>query len=466
MTDRDRIREAVDLSEAGELDDAWDIVESILRQEPDNARAIICATSILDKAKKLPMSYIFAQRAVQLAPHIAHTWINRARMSEQLYLLDEALADYRQAEKILKDDKTRAFMAVNLSALHITRGEFADAERAALMALRIEPDNIKAQVNYGMACLGQGKWREGWPHYGKMLSTNIRPEVRYGSEPVWDGSRNRVVAVYGEQGLGDEVAFASIVPDAAIICNKLILECDPRLGGLFKRSFPNATVYGTRGKNQKNWAEGDKQIDASIAIGQLGQFFRNADSEFPGTPYLKADPERVMMWRHLFATKKHPVIGIAWTGGLQHTAAQLRKLTLEQLSPVLTALPAHWVSLQYRDAKEEISAWNAKFPNAPIHQYTQATLTKDYDDTAALVDACDMVVTMQTAVVHLAGGLGKQTVVMVPKEAQWRYGMAGETIPWYRSVEIIRQSKSGNWSPVIERVKSRVLETFKKAKAA
>jgi ADP-heptose:LPS heptosyltransferase len=177
----------------------------------------------------------------------------------------------------------------------------------------------------------------------------------------------------------------------------------------------------------------------------LGGMFRNAPEDFPGTPYLKADPDRVAMWEGLWAKQRKPIIGIAWTGGVPWTAARYRQMTLDELLPVFRSMDAVWVSLQYKDASKEIAEFKARHPEIDIRQYPWGTLTKDYDDTAALVESLDCVVSMQTAVIHLAGGLGVPCLCLVNTCGQWRYGVDSDDMPWYRSVKLYRQSKSREW---------------------
>jgi hypothetical protein len=239
-----------------------------------------------------------------------------------------------------------------------------------------------------------------------------------------------------------------MIPDAQEVCKKLIFDCDGRLAPLFQRSFPGVKVYGTRVKEEK-WAKEDWEMDASLPVGQCGEYFRRSDAEFPGIPYLVPCPIRTAQWKNHFQGK--PTVGIAWTGGKVRTNNRNRRLTLEQLLPVLS-LTARFVSLQYKDATEEIEAFKARNPECDLHEYPWATESFDYDDTAALVAACDCVITMQTAVAHTAGGLGVPVTVFVPLATSWRYGHQSESIPWYKSMKVIHQRVDGEWSEEIERV--------------
>jgi len=299
-------------------------------------------------------------------------------------------------------------------------------------ALEEWPDFKGARSNLGFAQLGQRNWAEGWKNYRYCVGTTARPKVQYKGEGEWDGAPGKRVALYGEQGLGDEISFASVLPDAIRDCSKVIVDCDKRLANLFRRSFPGAVVYGTRQAKARDgalWAAEDREFDASLPIGQLGEFYRTTDESFPGTPYLKADPERTLMWKALWQTKGKPVIGIAWNGGIAKTGKRFRRWTLDQLLPVLSSVDAHWVVLEYKSAAAEVDAFREKHPEIDIREYPHATMTNDYDDTAALVDSLDMVFCIQTAVAHLGGALGKTTWVAVPPISQWRYGPVGESVP-------------------------------------
>jgi hypothetical protein len=241
-------------------------------------------------------------------------------------------------------------------------------------------------------------------------------------------------------------------PDAIERAGHVTLECDSRLANLYKRSFPRASVYGTRNKLEVAWNSEDANPDYAISSFQLGGIFRRSVDAFPGTPYLVPDPDRVAMWRGLWATKRRPVIGIAWTGGVKNTAAHARKWTLEQLLPVFRSQPeAHWVSLQYKDCGAEVEAFTKEY-GVDLKVYPFATLSKDYDDTAALVATLDRVVTMQQTALHIAGALGIPTLVGLPSTAQWRYGERGSSMPWYKSVRLMRRREGESWDPVIREI--------------
>jgi hypothetical protein len=262
------------------------------------------------------------------------------------------------------------------------------------------------------------------------------------------------VLVCSEQGLGDQIMFASCLGD---LCEDAdcIVECDPRLVPIFARSFAQARVYGQRKRSAEPWREDGLTPAAKTWIGSLPLRYRSRPSDFPGTPYLYPDPAKVAAWslrlRSLGAGLK---VGISWRGGTATTRRALRSIDLDVWLPILREPDVHAISLQYGDCHGEIERTERTYSVA-IHHWPEAL--SDYDQTAALVSALDIVVTVQTSIVHLAGALGKPVWVLVPRVAEWRYGEAGERLPWYASARIWRQNQE-RWDGLIERVSQELRE--------
>ena len=432
-------------------------MERLLTENPLDVRALIMASWLANKMGKFVEAYLYAKVASDLAPKDASAWTNLGHAASKLWLIEEAEHDYQRALRLSQTQHDFTVLWVNLGALYIDTGRFDKALTYVKKVLDVEPTHKNALTNLGFCQLALRDWN-GWKGYHGTIGSDWRKKVVYKGEPEWDGTPGKVVALYADQGLGDEISFASMIPDAAQICRKLILDCDGRLAALFTRSFPNVRVYGTRVREEK-WAKEDRDIEASLPLGQIGEFFRTTDESFPGTPYLVPCPDRVKQWKALFAEKAKPVIGIAWTGGVPKNNARNRRIALTDLLPVLE-LDAHFVSLQYKDAQKEIDVLRAEH-DVDLMQYPWATLTDDYDDTAALIAACDYVLCIQTAVAHTAGAMGVPVTVLLPTATTWRYGLAHETIPWYRSLKIIRQRKTGQWRDEIERARDQLADFLK-----
>ena len=446
--------QAKELAEAGDVEGAWKIVNRFLQDDPNDYRALVTASFLMRRIGHLPEAYWFAKGSTQIRPQDAATWINLGHAASEMWLVDESEKCYRTALRCpnIKSEKLRDNTLLNLSALYIDNGRYADALPNAMQVLESDPSSESAKANVGFCQLATRKWAQGWKNYRSTMGSEWRPKSNYKGEPDWDGEPGKTVVIYGEQGIGDEISFASMIPDAVKHCRKVILDCDPRLAGLFKRSFPAATVYGTRtAKPGTKWDKADREFDASLPIGQIGEYFRTSADDFPGTPYLVPCPDRLRQWKSLFASKGKPVIGIAWRGGIPKTNARNRQLMLDDLLPIFKQVDAHYVSLQYKDATKEIAEFGERHPEVDIAQYRWGTLTSDYDDTAAMIAAMDYVVCIQTAVAHTAGALGTPVTVLVPVASQWRYGTAHDSIPWYNCLRVIRQKKHGEWSAEILR---------------
>jgi hypothetical protein len=237
-----------------------------------------------------------------------------------------------------------------------------------------------------------------------------------------------------------------VIPDA-IEDVEVILECDKRLAGLMQRSFPESHVYGTRNKTEVEWLAHHKP-DARLPIGQLPQFYRKSPKDCPGTPYLRADPERRCQWRALFeAYGRLPKIGLCWTGGSKYNKPKERSVGLEAMRQLFDEIDADWISLQYKDPTAEIEA-----TGLPVRHYKRACETDDYDDTAALVAELDCVIGVHTSVQHLAGALGVRGIVLVPSKSLWIYDMPDGSMPWYASATLFRQREGEPWKETIGRL--------------
>ncbi|HJS82171.1 MAG TPA: hypothetical protein VJ742_04975, partial [Nitrososphaera sp.] len=247
--------------------------------------------------------------------------------------------------------------------------------------------------------------------------------------------------VYGEQGIGDEISFASCIPDLIRDSKSVTIDCDGRLERLFARSF-GVETYGTRYKVTRPQWRNEKTFDAHVSMGQLSEFYRNKDSDFTGEPYLKPNPQMALQWRVLLdSLGSKPKIGITWTGGLPHTGQKKRSVSLDTYGPLFKSIDADWVSLQYKEI--DVKSAEEKY-GIKIHDWDWGTRVFDYDQTVALISQLDLVISVCTTVVHAAGGLGKECWCLVPHQNMWRYLRDGDWFPWAKSVTLYRQ-KGREW---------------------
>jgi ADP-heptose:LPS heptosyltransferase len=189
-------------------------------------------------------------------------------------------------------------------------------------------------------------------------------------------------------------------------------------------------------------------IEALLAMGSLGSAFRRDVGAFPGAPYLRPGAEVRQRWAERLGPKTRRLrIGISWRGGVAATRTHARSLSLQQLAPVLDLADCEFVNLQYGEVADEVAAFNAGRQN-PIRVFPRAEID-DFEELAGLVANLDLVVSVQTTLVHLCGAIGQTCLTLVPHTPEWRYGAQGSTMPWYRSVRLFRQPQHGAWGPAI-----------------
>ena len=413
-------------------DAAAQYANEVLRDEPDNAAALYLLGTVNARAERYGVALPAFERCVRLSPHRHEAWNNLGMVWQECHRFVESREAFKKAIAL---EPKPSYLA-NLGSAYLAEGNYTEAMRWCRKALEKEPDHDGAHTSLGFAQLATGDWANGWKGYEHCLGGRFRKEVKIGDEPKWDGSHVDRLFVYGEQGLGDEIMYASCLGDIPKDID-VTLECDARLEGLFKRSFPHFTVHGTRRK-AKPWA--DRPFDAGVGMGTLPSLYRPSRESCPRVLYLIADPERRLQWRALFDSwGRKPVIGLCWTGGRPATQAKARAVGFDAFKPLLDSVDAHFVSLQYKDT------------DAPIRHIPRAVQSPDYDDTAAFVAECDLVVGIHTTVHHLAGALGVPSVSLVPERPMWNYAY-GDSLPWYGHQVFHRQKRGEAWADCVKRL--------------
>jgi hypothetical protein len=429
----DILTECHKLIMAREYDNAMSLIEVVLDDNPNNAPALNFAGYIAMMSHNDTVAYQYLKRAIQQDPSRAPVWSNFGLAAQHLGRHEECLSACMKSVEL---DPNYALGWTNAASALIAMSRWEEAEICAKKALEINPNEKNSKGNLAHTYLAQHRWEEGWKQWGLSLGGEQRKEWCYGDEQRWDGSKGQAVVIYGEQGLGDEIMFASCIPDAINDCKKVIVDCDPKLEGLFKRSFPKADVYGTRRDSSPDWLA-NARIDARCSVGSLPEFYRNSEESFPGTPYLKADPDKVLMWKALWAKKGKRVIGICSEGGAKYTNKRGRKIPVEAWESLFKQ-DAIFVSLDYRDG--------IVHPN--LLMYEVIAKSPDYDDTAALIASLDAVVGVNTTAVHCANALGVKTHVLIPKYYPWRY--EGKYV-WSKGATLYHQ-QDRTWAETIKDV--------------
>lgn len=433
------LQEAEKLIDDERWPEAAQLLTKYLNENYSDPKAVFLLGYCFMKTDGNGLAYQLYQRAGHMAPGEAIIWHNIGTLYHDKQDDETAEEYFRKAIKY-RPNFPDALTGLSMTALN--KGRWGECINYANRALAEQHDLTDARVNRAMSYLVTKRWKEGWRDYNTNIGKDKnRKEIIYGDEKRWDGSKGLDVVVYGEQGLGDEISFASCLPDLISDSKSVTIECDARLEKLFQRSFPTTKVYGTRYKNISPEWRSEKKFDARVAIGELPGFYRQKDEDFKGEPYLVPNPQMALQWRALLdSLGTKPKIGITWTGGLPHTGQKRRSVKLDTYGLLFNSFDADWISLQYKDQDLK----GAEKYGVKIHDFEWGTRVYDYDQTVALVSQLDLVISVCTAVVDVCAAVGTECWCLVPSVPYWRHLSEGEWYPWGKSVSLHRQ-KGREW---------------------
>lgn len=467
---------------------AWRYVEKALKLDPMLSEAWCNKGILLQEFGRGQESIACFEKAVALDPTFVAGWSNlglalkeKERYQEAVDALNKAIhlnpdhadslnnlaATERErgntklaleyVSKALRINPALPQAHCNFGGILQDMGRLEEASNAFRQALSCQADFPDAKVSLGLLELGMGRFSEGWALYEDRKQTKETP-LRNFPYPQWGGETidDKTVLIYAEQGLGDEIMFASCFHEIIARAKSCYIECDPRLAPLFSRSFGDALVWGHRRTDSIAWLDHQPPVDVQLPAGSLPRFFRNEWSAFPAHQgYLRADSICIQSWREkldkLGAGLK---IGIAWRGGIGKTRRHIRSIPLREWSPILTTPDCHFISLQYGVVENDFAEC-AKVCGKRPHHWEEAIA--DIDELAGLISSLDLVISVCNSWVHLGGALGKPVWVLVPQSPEWRYMFSGERIPWYPSVRLYRQQNSGQWRPLVEQVQENLM---------
>jgi len=349
---------------------------------------------------------------------------------------------------------------VNLADLKAEDG--ADDEALALYdrALKTQPGNAQARLNRAILHLLRGKLKDGWRDYAARLNVPGKVPVPDHGLKQWDGGslqRTRLL-ITAEQGVGDHLMFASLVPEiaarAAAQGGSVILECEPRLTALFARSFPDVKTHDwqieTRGgvvRTHYGWLKAIGGANTAIAMGSLPRLLRKTLESFPAPhAYLSADPHETARWQDRFADLPRPLVALCWRSGSTGGARAVQYAPLAAWAALIRDMPGTAVVAQYDARDDEIAALQA-MSGRTLTVPDGIDQKQELDRTAALLSVCDGVVSAPTAVSWLAAGLGRPTFKLLYDTSWTSFGQSFE--PFAPSARCLMPASRGDWTDVI-----------------
>jgi hypothetical protein len=313
-------------------------------------------------------------------------------------------------------------------------GDFDGALADFDAAIAADPSLAQAHYNRGVLLLMRGDYARAWPEYEwRTRMPGYGDYANYGfGMPRWRGEdlEGRSLLVHAEQGHGDSIQFARFLAPLAAAGATIDVFCHEPLVSLMSR-MPG--VRHALGRLRERPQHDFHAPIVDVAASQL----RDADSPHWFGAYVHASPQRVERFEGLFGGRTRPRVGIAWKGSPRHANDRNRSLSRESAAALMVP-GATCVNLQLGEA-----------PLAPA-MLDAARDIQDWDDTAAIIAHLDHVITVDTAVAHLAGAMGKPVTVLLPFVPDWRWRERGTTTAWYPTMRLVRQSRPGDWSDALE----------------
>jgi len=432
------------LLESGEFNKAESSLRRAIQLKSNFAEAHYNLAITLKALDRLNEAVTSGQRAIALEPTYAQAHCNLSDALKELGRLDEAEASSQRALAI-KPDFTDALG--NLANVFMAKGNSEAAINCLFRMLVLKPDSQKARMNLGFAQLSCGQLIAGWENY--EFRTDL-DKKRFPHLPFWTGKNlaGKTILISGEQGIGDEIMFASMFSEIIAQAGRCVIECAVKLVPLFTRSFPAAQVIP---KTEPPHPATHSGIDYQCAAGSLAQWLRPNLASFPQqNNSLKADPARVAYWKtRLAELGPGHKIGINWRSSLTTGERNLHYTTLDQWGPIFTTQGVHFINLQYDKCSAELDEARQRF-GVPLHSFTEVDMYNDLVETAALIQTLDLVICAPTAVSSIAAALGVDTCVM-------SYGISWNSLgtkhdPWFPSLRYISRQWNQPWDKIIRDV--------------
>ncbi|MDM8535860.1 tetratricopeptide repeat-containing glycosyltransferase family protein [Desulfobacterales bacterium HSG17] len=479
------LQEIVRLHSQRNLNDAEVLCQQILSLEPDNPDANHFLGIIAFEAGNFPVAKIYVNKAISLMPHNASCYLNMGNIIQQEGDYHEAIKWY---DKVLSFDYAEKHKVYNnLGVLQIKMGRFDEAIEKLNKAVEITPQYSEAHNNIGEAykhlgmyeksleaCekaiqispefeaarwnrailwLLKGNFQQGWPEYEWRWKRPTTPKRKIDAGKVWDGTSfaGKTLFVYEEQGMGDTLQFIRYLPLLKQLGGHVIFEVLTPMIRLVEsfQGFDRLWV-GMRNVDTRPVDRFDYHIPLLSLPGILNTTLKDIPAEIP---YLKSDRQLVQIWKDKIDNQGQFKIGIVWAGHPSHTNDHNRSVTLSAFSSLKDIKGVKLFSLQ----KEKYEKWTDVDPQQIFDQDLGEQIS-DFADTAAIIENLDLVISVDTAVVHLAGAMGKNVWTLLPFSPDWRWMIDRDDSPWYPTMRLFRQPAPGDWDSVFKNVKKYLMK--------
>ncbi len=448
---------------AGKQGIALALIEKAVRCTPTQAQFHYNLGVVLGALRRSTEAMTAYREAAHLDPQHGFAWLNLGNAMLEDDRIDEAIEAYRQ-HLTLRPQDAAATLALAIALYSARRFDAAAPmyERSVALA----PQDARVHWEHAHLLLMCRNYARGWEEYeyrfaaaGSNVWNYPYPFERWNGEPL----AGKTIILHGEQGLGDEIMFASLYGEVIAQAGHVIICCQPHLAALFRTSFPQVTLHEQLRADEEAWTQRPvpwlnttAPIHYQIPFGSLPRLLRASAERFvPAQAYLQADPAKSRVWAGKLGHLRQRRVGLCWAANpaIQDAVAARRSrkksLTLATLAPLTVAAGIDFVSLQTWEAARQVAD---AAPETRTRILDVSASLQDFSNTAALMMNLDLVITVDTSVAHLAGALGKPVWILLPWQADWRWHDTGDSSEWYPQARLFRQPALGDWASVVRAV--------------
>ncbi len=437
---------ATDCIRADDFAGAEHILREVLREKPEHPDALHLLGLVAYSLGKYKSAISLIQKAIAYRPGDSRMYGNCGEAYRRLGDIDNACLWLRRA---LEMDAGNADAWCNYGSALRQLGRVDEAISGYRRALSIQSDHANAHYNLGLALLVKGNFSEGWHEYEYRWKALSHLKPRNCSLPRWNGQNpaGKTIFIYHEQGYGDTLHFVRYLSLLKDMGAKVIFECPSEFHRLF--SCLDGISCCSPGNNIG-------PFDYHVPLLSLPAAFGTTLENIPcSVPYLRAPAESISFWRERISNNRSNFqVGICWAGNPRHINDQNRSCRLSIFSPLSRIEGALFYSLQKGEA-----AIQSKNPPVGMRIIDFTEELKDWGDTAAMLKTLNLIITVDTAIAHLAGALGCRVWMLLPFDSDWRWLLVRTDSPWYPTMRLFRQPERRKWNAVSNALASAVAET-------
>lgn len=451
------IKKAVEYFNNEEYEKAENIAIDVLRQNPENIDAIDVISAIflktnksivlekgghknldiirrvaryLNELKMWPHSMAFYKKSLSIDPKDYVALNNLGLLYEEMLDDKNAKICYEKSIKL----KYNFYALYNLGISYRKQKDTKNAIKYVEKALQLKPNDAQTEYSLGMLYFMESNFEKGYKYFLKRVTPGAEL-----LKNLWDGSlqKDKTVLVYCDYGFGDAIMYARYFPLLKNYFKKVIVCCSPKLIELFKNSFEDieyTTVYP------------EHIYDYSVLAMNLPYFLKMDFSQIPNSQgYLKADEKKVIEYKEKYFDTDKLKVGLFWIGGeREKRTAKNRFMALSDLQKIFELPEMKFYSLQVDDPFDDIQF----YPDI----VDLGKEFKDFSDTAAAMKNLDLMISIDSSAIHLAGAIGVKSFLMLPKCSEWRWFLDEKKTVWYDSVELFVQKELYDWNSVVDEI--------------